>query len=284
MADLISLVCPTCGGKLKVSKNATSLTCQFCGNEHMVKHEAGGSVMLEAYARCPVCGRNDKAEKVSAVIASQSHEISGTEQKTEEITNAQGQRQTVVRDVPFTRKQVSILGQRLTAPLPPDPSRFPPLPAAPKPRSRGGGIISILAGVLGLLMSIGFVILSIATFLGSFDASFISSNMTVNGVVFIVLGIASFVLGAGLVALGIFLIVRANKPDPALARYQEQVEAVKREHARIHGEYDHALGRWKQLYYCGRDDCVFIPGENSSAQVSEMNKYLLLAPSKPSAG
>jgi predicted RNA-binding Zn-ribbon protein involved in translation (DUF1610 family) len=80
MPDLISLICPSCGGKLQVSTNATSLTCQHCGNEHLVKHEAG-AITLEAYARCPQCDRNDKSEKVTEVIASQSQEISGSEQK-----------------------------------------------------------------------------------------------------------------------------------------------------------------------------------------------------------
>lgn len=34
MADLISLVCPSCGGKLQVARNATSLICDHYGNEN----------------------------------------------------------------------------------------------------------------------------------------------------------------------------------------------------------------------------------------------------------
>ncbi len=115
MADLISLLCPSCGGKLQVSPKASTMTCQHCGNEHLVRHEAG-AITLEAYARCPQCGRNDKSEKVTAVIASQSQEISGMEHKNEVVIDGQGRQQVIASSVPFTRKQVSILGQQLAPP------------------------------------------------------------------------------------------------------------------------------------------------------------------------
>ncbi len=274
MADLVSLVCPTCGGKLEVSKNAVSLTCQHCGNEHMVKHESGGAIMLEAYARCPICGRNDKAEKVSAIIVSQSHEISGFEQRSEEVTNAQGQKQIVVREVPFTRKQVSVLGQRLAAPPPPDPSQFPPYPPEPKQPGRSGGITAIVFGALGLVLSLACAIVAVTYFFASSE-SFASSVVT-TGLVMFGGGLMIFLVGGGLVALGIFLTIRANKEKPAfLAHYQEQVEAIRREHERIQGGYAQALDRWKRLYYCTRDDCVFIPGELTSAPLAKMNEYLV---------
>jgi DNA-directed RNA polymerase subunit RPC12/RpoP len=80
MPGLISLVCPSCGGKLQVSACATSLTCQHCGNKHLVKHD-DGVITLEAFTRCPQCDRNDKSEKVTAVMASKSQEISGSDKK-----------------------------------------------------------------------------------------------------------------------------------------------------------------------------------------------------------
>jgi predicted RNA-binding Zn-ribbon protein involved in translation (DUF1610 family) len=84
MPGLISLVCPSCGGKLQVSASVTSLTCQHCGNKHLVKHD-DGVITLEAFTRCPQCGRNDKSEKVTAVMASKSQEISGSEQNNKVI-------------------------------------------------------------------------------------------------------------------------------------------------------------------------------------------------------
>jgi predicted RNA-binding Zn-ribbon protein involved in translation (DUF1610 family) len=67
MNDMISLVCPSCGGKLIVTKQTDKLICEHCGNEHIVRRDNNG-VFLEAHARCPNCGRNDKSIKVSAII------------------------------------------------------------------------------------------------------------------------------------------------------------------------------------------------------------------------
>lgn len=68
MGDLITLSCPACGGKLEISPNTLTLKCQYCGTEHMV-HREYGSVMLEAFARCPVCNRNDRSEKLTGIQA-----------------------------------------------------------------------------------------------------------------------------------------------------------------------------------------------------------------------
>ena len=68
---MISLVCPSCGGKLTVAKHANSLVCEHCGNEHIIRRENNG-IFLEAHARCPNCGRNDKSKKVSAISKSES--------------------------------------------------------------------------------------------------------------------------------------------------------------------------------------------------------------------
>jgi predicted RNA-binding Zn-ribbon protein involved in translation (DUF1610 family) len=66
MGDLITLNCPSYGGKLEVNSNTLVLTCQHCGSGHMV-HRDSGVVTLESFARCPKCGRNDRVEKVSAI-------------------------------------------------------------------------------------------------------------------------------------------------------------------------------------------------------------------------
>jgi len=44
-SDFITLVCPKCGGKLQVESNTNQLTCQYCGLEHLVRHN-GDSVTL----------------------------------------------------------------------------------------------------------------------------------------------------------------------------------------------------------------------------------------------
>ena len=73
---MISLICPSCGGKLSVAKYADRLTCEHCGNEHIIRRENNG-IFLEAHARCPNCGRNDKSKKVSAISKSESQSTLG---------------------------------------------------------------------------------------------------------------------------------------------------------------------------------------------------------------
>jgi predicted RNA-binding Zn-ribbon protein involved in translation (DUF1610 family) len=70
MGNLDTLICPSCGGKLQAEANQSTLVCEYCGAEHLV-HWEGAAASLESYARCPKCGRNDRAEKVSAVLRNQ---------------------------------------------------------------------------------------------------------------------------------------------------------------------------------------------------------------------
>jgi predicted RNA-binding Zn-ribbon protein involved in translation (DUF1610 family) len=282
MPNLITLVCPSCGGKLKISPNAVTMTCQFCGNEHMVKHEEGGIISLEAYARCPVCGRNDKVEKVSAILVSQTQEISGTE-KNQLLVGPTGQQQLVTRDIPFTRKQISVLGQRLVAPDSPSPSSYPPFPPAPILPSRPskGGAVSMI--VIGIIIA---VIAFVSGACGGIMFIFALADTDVSGsagagltglLILLISGIA-LLAGVGL-AIGGAVVRKKVKatPDPQIEirlHYQKQVDAVQRERERIDDEYKRAMERYEKLYYCFRDDCVFIPGETTSSPLARMGDYL----------
>ncbi|MBM3121962.1 MAG: hypothetical protein FJZ97_07210 [Chloroflexi bacterium] len=41
MADYITLACPTCGGKLRITPDIDRFACSHCGNEHFVKRAEG---------------------------------------------------------------------------------------------------------------------------------------------------------------------------------------------------------------------------------------------------
>ncbi len=273
MSNFVSLVCPSCGGKLKVSPNATVLKCQHCGNEHMVKHEAG-TIMLEAYARCPQCGRNDKVEKVTAIIASQTQEISGTEQKTEVVTGLQGQQQVVVRDVPYARKQVSILGQILAAPVEPE---YPPLPSQPDMGNPGAGwgTLLILGSLVVLAGVLCWTVSAISPLVEYWNYGSIPQNILMNILMSAALGCGVSLVCAALIALGVLLIIRANRSKKAkLSAFRQKVEEANLERQRIRQAWERAMQRWNQLYYCTRDDCVFIPGEAASAPVAQLKEHL----------
>jgi flavin-dependent dehydrogenase len=212
---------------------------------------------------------------VTAVIASQSQEISGMEQKNEVVIDGQGIQRMVTNSVPFTRKQISILGQRLGPPAEP---QFEPglqswgfIPAGAK--SPTGGILAIVGGVVLLIVSACIVLGGISMLISS------SGNQTQDTAMMMIIGLIGciflFIVGAAAIALGIYLITRFGKNKRAqLAEYQRKVQEEIAERQRIQSTWERAMERWNQLYYCARDDCVFIPGENTSAPISKMKEYL----------
>ena len=56
--------------------------------------------------------------------------------------------------------------------------------------------------------------------------------------------------------------------------YEKRLEEVRVENEKIKLSRPNALKRWEKLYYCFRDDCVFIPGEGSYSYLSEIKDYL----------
>ena len=71
MDEITSLICPSCGAKLEIKPNQTTLVCTHCGNEHFIERR-GGNIFLEAHAQCPICHRNDRVEKITSILRSQS--------------------------------------------------------------------------------------------------------------------------------------------------------------------------------------------------------------------
>ena len=53
-----ALLCLACGASL-----SSSGVCEFCGTAH----ESDGTLLVEHYARCPKCKRNDQVKKISSI-------------------------------------------------------------------------------------------------------------------------------------------------------------------------------------------------------------------------
>jgi predicted RNA-binding Zn-ribbon protein involved in translation (DUF1610 family) len=70
MSDFITSSCPSCGGQLEVSPTTLTLVCQHCGAENMVLRKRG-KILLESFAQCPVCNRNDEVRKVAGIVKSE---------------------------------------------------------------------------------------------------------------------------------------------------------------------------------------------------------------------
>jgi hypothetical protein len=81
------------------------------------------------------------------------------------------------------------------------------------------------------------------------------------------------VVGLGLVLyvalLVWFLYLNAYLDEPLKASHAVNLEA-----------WETSLSRWRELYYCSRDDCLFIPGEGAHFNVSELKEAIKWQPPK----
>jgi predicted RNA-binding Zn-ribbon protein involved in translation (DUF1610 family) len=67
--DFVTLTCPSCGGRLQITKDMDKFACGHCGNEHLVRRE-GGAVFLAPLAADirQIRGGVDKTAAELAVI------------------------------------------------------------------------------------------------------------------------------------------------------------------------------------------------------------------------
>ncbi len=279
MSDFISLTCPVCGGKLSPAPGATSLVCQHCGTEHLIRHEAG-TVILEAFARCPQCNRNDKVEKVTAILASQTHEIAAPEKPVAVVTAGPGAGNAVMTQVAPRRLQVSLLAQRLT--LPAKPVFTPEIPTKPNRRSLMAGVRAVaLAAVIGLAalasIAVGFTGIP-PEWLEQVPYFELPAGLEVsNEVGLIIVGVTGLLLCAApvLIAGALWGSYSWGKYQQAEAAYRAKLNDIQMDRERRERAWQQTVERWNQLYYCYRDDCVFIPGTAAWAPLARMADFIL---------
>lgn len=189
---------------------------------------------------CPKCYHADMIQKVSAIIDEQTHEIYG-----------------------------SSLARKLALPGKPE------LPE--KPNNGFAGILVIIGAVVALLVS--FPCLALGVFLlgtvilapFSNQPPFDTWSMPVR-IMTSVAGILTGVVALVVVVILAIIVFRNMSASPRIV-----AEAYELDLARVKAEilkWEDAKKRWDQLYYCRRDDIVFIPGENTWASTDEMTAYL----------
>jgi predicted RNA-binding Zn-ribbon protein involved in translation (DUF1610 family) len=273
MSDFVTMQCPNCGGKLSIGGNVTSLKCEHCGVEHMIRREAG-EVTLESYARCPICNRNDKAEKVTAILRSQTHNTQGITYQTVTSSVNTGFGTTPVSQqvaIPVQTSQTSELARFLTPPARPEPDQSIIEEPNPSHKSLAG---AILFGMTGAGFSV-ITLIVFALYLADWAniENLVAASATVLGL---------FLLALSALGLSMFLFVftvpkerRSNRE--LKSAYQEKIRQRQLQTEENSKRWNTAIERWNQLYYCGRDDCVFLPGSHTHAPVSAMVEYLYRA-------
>lgn len=245
MSEFITLACPSCGGQLTLERTTKSYTCQYCGQTHLLRNED-----IESFLRCPICGRNDKVERVSAIS---------------------------INDTLY-----GSLAKRLSKPVNPrlyPNSRFPVTefiePALPVERKLPIGGRNIFLFILGL-MFLGFTVAAIVEVI---NAAFFRSGTKV--------GIEGLIIILPPAIIGLFLVTRNRKKalmDVAkenaerLDDWKSRVISAKRDWEKTNAEsftaYENSISRWNQLCYCHRDGVIFVPNENTYSTLENYEEYL----------
>jgi len=247
-----------------VGNNALSLRCEHCGIEHMIRREAGG-VFLESYARCPICNRNDRSEKVTAILSSQTQNTQGFTYQNQVSTESYGNTIRTVNSqvpVPIQTSQMSELAKRLLPPPKPTINDTVPVNTSNK-----AIILALLTSIIGG----GCLLLSFFVFFSSFSET--QPNI---GKALIYIFISLVIIGLAVLLFNSAQNERnSNKAIEAeAANKSRELQIQKYEWER---KWNLAMQRWNQLYYCARDDCVFLPGTNTCAHINDMVGYLYKA-------
>ena len=221
-------VCPGCGA----SYEDTYQFCPHCGRAKPAPQQVNVTYeeRLPCNA-CPECHRNDRAEKVSAIVNRDTVQISGSSQSTSTYVDRNGYTRHETSDNPFSGVQQSNLAARLSPPA--------------KPEARGACLRYLLYLPVLLLGGACFAMLTVA---GPSQ-----SGKTMAGV-----GMLVVILLLVWITLSIRNVNRKAKEKQAQEMFR----------------WNKAVSRWEQLYYCHRDDVLFVPGQSETIPVQSMLDYL----------
>ncbi|MBI5944444.1 MAG: hypothetical protein HY864_08755 [Chloroflexi bacterium] len=206
---------------------------------------------------CPKCRQTDQIQKVTSAYGLNTKEWYETRTSTDSDGNSHSYQE---RHEAHTQ-----LGLRLKPPQKPASPTHPGLWYAV-----GGLVVFALASVL---CPIAFVPLSfILPLLGG--SAFIPdiAGMPAWVITLFVVGLPTLcfiLLGLGLL---VWLGSKVKKRfDSDMKKYRDKKAVFERDEL---PRWQRAKERWEQMYFCMRDETVFIPAENKAIKADDMEKYL----------
>lgn len=241
MPKLITLNCPNCGAPIGIDDGEATIQCNYCASEHLIISD-NESYSLKNNIICPRCNKNDAVKKVSSLVWKNPDLISFFKPAEETMIN----RKTIT----FFQKKRGII----------HPS----------------WILWGLIVPLSLLLISGFIKFTDDVRAGKWlHRPFYDY--------FIQMAVYIFV---GFVWWKLFELYQ-NKKKIGEKGHSDQVkekdEDYKKELFKIevgngNGEksslWISAIKRWDKLYFCERDNCIFIPGEEDSYKPDELPKLV----------
>ena len=239
MSDFVTLSCPSCGGKLTVQKNSPTYICDYCGTEHKLREED-----IEFFGRCPKCHRNDRVEKITAIV--NRHDQLAAKFPSPDQLNLDR----------FVERSDLSIKQRLNSftSLPITESRY-------TQRSKGFFVVT------GILLLLTFFLIGPGSEKDQLNSFFLFS----------LFGVFVFAF------FGIYNLLKGEIKQRELEiEAQNTKAALKQELLTQQKEVDNQKSilisklkaRYDQIYYCHRDDLLFIPGELDHASCDDFEGYL----------
>lgn len=307
MTNTFSLTCSQCGGQIQLPKGRTRIKCPYCGTEQVLTGEVAQQVQMEGVHICPVCNKDDKLEKVSAI---------GMRERSSRLAKV------------LTLEEPNYLSAQKPEK---DPARLrdlellsPAQIAKQKQAVTAMWLIGVFGGFFFLMSICGasdFYILaavvSMTLFLHFYYQASpfrlaIENPSTVRfvSIAFLTLSILTFiamlvtgpnsylffaVTSGSFFALGMILRKRwrfITKEYPmngsfnsnptwyekeANEKYQHALNAYERElqaNQKLYNKHGRKLAVWSELYYCSRDDIVILPAEGLYAPARDMETFV----------
>ncbi len=211
--------------------------CPHCGRVKEKKEPIEVVVSVKPQLsgiECPRCHHDDKVAKVTVLIHQGTHVITGKMPVTTTHYDSDGHQHSTTDWSEFSGTQKSDLALLLSPPQKPS-----------------HGWISIWNGSF----------IPIAIFIGLISISPIVMAFQQD----------KFIYGLGLFLLGLVMMAVAIGVWKFNKTYRQKAKEALQPKMDI---WNHAMSRWEKLYYCSRDDCVYIPGENESASIHDMNELI----------
>ncbi|MEK6751280.1 MAG: hypothetical protein AABZ00_03355 [Chloroflexota bacterium] len=206
---------------------------------------------------CPHCTQTDQVQKVTSIYSS------NTKEWKETSTGIDSWGNTVTTE--HLKQAHTSLGLKLK------PPQEPSGPTHPGLWYGIGGLVVFM--LLSILCPIALVPLSFILPLLT-GSAFIPdiAGMPAWAITLLAIGLPTLCIGAFGLALVFWLGSKIKKRFGSdMKKYREKKAVFDRDEL---PRWQRAKARWEQLYFCMRDETLFIPAENKPIKADDMEKYL----------